>query len=84
MSEKLNINIIRRECHLMDKEDIYNWILGDENKINSLQQRIDKVIPILEDLFYRLTYYSGFKENQFPVREIKKTISILKGENNEI
>ena len=38
MSEELNINIIRRECNFMDKEDIYNWILSDENKIKQLQQ----------------------------------------------
>ena len=44
----MNKEAIISHCRQMDKSDVYEWIAEDEFKIKDLQQRIDKIMEIIE------------------------------------
>lgn len=58
---ELNLDYIRSQCHFMDKDDIYKWILSDEIKIINLKQALneirDKIVNIPN--YRELHYFDG-------------------------
>lgn len=46
---ELTIDCIRSQHCVMDKEDIYNWILDDEKKIETLKQALNEIKEYIKD-----------------------------------
>lgn len=46
---ELNLDYIRNQCHFMEKEDIYKWLLNDEIRITNLKQALIDIEKLLTE-----------------------------------
>ena len=61
-------------------EGMLGLIKEQREENNELQQRIDKAIPMLDELEKKIQETLSFK---IPIKEIKQIKEILKGDSNE-
>ena len=67
--------------NMQDKEELVWMCISRDNRIKSLQQRINKSIDYIKE--YKERGYSKYDENEIEIELIDKILEILKGDNNE-
>lgn len=83
---ELNLDYIRSQCHFMDKEDIYKWILSDGIRIINLKQALNEIRKYVLGAYEMKIYTKSASLDEENMQDIlliiDKVLGVDENENN--